>query len=485
MQVHVLQALRAALLRAKAAQARQVERRALVRKPAAEPEEMAVPEALLIRVQDRLRIAQLRKGPKTVGNRLALWLALLGPGLLVMLGDNDAGGVITYAQTGALYGLGIFLPLMIPLGFMAYFVQEMTIRLGTVTRRGHAELIWKRYGAFWGIFSIVDLVIANLLTLMTEFIGVRVGGAVFGLSYWLTVPVTLVFVAFVLVFLRYWTWERIALFIAALNLVFVPLAILSHPHWAAVGQAFIGGNWKIPGGLFSAGFLILLSANIGTTIAPWQLFFQQSCIVDKGLLPQDIEASRRDLMLGVIGMVLVAIAIIVLTGQHLHALPTAARMGVQGILHALKAHVGGWAMDLFALGLMEAGLISSIVITASTAWAVGEALDLPRSLNDAPRKAWAFYAPAVVGSAVAAGVVMLPHVPLGFLNITVQVIATIFMPAAMLFLLMLVNDPELMGTFTNSRNRNMVAVVIMVLLIACNGLYGLVTIFPHALGGSS
>ncbi len=485
MQVHVLQSLRTALMRAKALQARQSERSGTVRIANGEADDLFVPEALLVRVQDRLRVARLRNAPKTVVNRLALWLALIGPGLLVMLGDNDAGGVITYAQTGAVYGLGIFLPILIPLGFMAYFVQEMTIRLGAVTRRGHAELIWKRYGAFWGIFSLVDLVIANILTLMTEFIGVRVGGAVFGLSYWLTVPATLVFVAFVLVFLRYWTWERIALFIAALNLIFVPLALLSHPNWGAVGAAFVGRGWLVPGGLLSVGFLILLSANIGTTIAPWQLFFQQSCIVDKGLLPQDIHASRRDLMLGVTGMVVVAMAIIVLTGQHLHMLSHADNLDVEGVLAALKAHVGGWAMDLFALGLMEAGLISSIVITASTAWAMGEALDLPRSLNDAPRKAWGFYAPAVMGSAVAGGIVMLPHVPLGFLNITVQVIATIFMPAAMLFLLMLVNDAELMGDYVNSRRRNITAVGIMVLLIACNALYGIAMVFPHVLGGRS
>ncbi|WP_298138012.1 NRAMP family divalent metal transporter [Acidiferrobacter sp.] len=485
MQVHVLQALRAALLRAKAAQARLNERRAAVKARSGEADEVVVPEALLIRVQDRLRIARLRKGPSTLGRRLALWLALVGPGLLVMLGDNDAGGVITYAQTGATYGLGVFLPIMIPLGVIAYFVQEMTIRLGAVTRRGHAELIWKRYGAFWGIFSIADLVIANVLTLMTEFIGVRVGGDIFGLSHWLTVPVTLMFVAFVLVFLRYWTWERIALFIAVLNLIFVPLALLSHPDWAAVGRAFVGGHWIVPGGLLSSGFLVMLSANIGTTIAPWQLFFQQSCIVDKGLLPQDIKASRRDLMLGVGGMVVVAMAIIILTGQHLHALAHAGDLNVEGILAALRGHVGAWATDLFALGLMEAGLIAAIVITASTAWAMGEALNLPRSLNDAPRRAWAFYAPAVMGSAVAAGVVMLPHVPLGFLNITVQVIATIFMPAAMLFLLMLVNDAELMGSFVNSRNRNIGAIVIMVLLIVCNALYGLTTVFPHVFGGAN
>ncbi|MHB1567084.1 MAG: NRAMP family divalent metal transporter [Acidiferrobacter sp.] len=478
MRVHVLQSLRAALLRVRATQSRRPSPPVSV--TSGEP---FISESLLIRLQDRLHIADLRQGKRTFRNRMALWLALVGPGLLVMLGDNDAGGVITYAQTGAAYGLGIFLPLMIPLGFMAYFVQEMTIRLAAVTRRGHAELIWKRYGAFWGIFSLGDLIVANILTLMTEFIGIRVGGEVFGLSYWLTVPAALVFVGFVLVFLRYWTWERIALFIAALNLIFVPLALLSHPHWGAVAAAFVGHNWQVSGGLLSATFLVLLSANIGTTIAPWQLFFQQSCIVDKGLLPKDIAASRHDLMLGVAGMVIVAIAIIVLTGQHLHTVPHAHDLNVDAILAALQARVGDWARKLFALGLIEAGLIAAIVITASSAWAVGEALNLPRSLNESPAHAWAFYAPAIVGTAVAAGVVMFPHVPLGFLNITVQVIATIFMPAAMLFLLLLVNDEGLMGSHINSPRRNGIAVVIMAILIICNGLYGIATVFPHFLGG--
>ncbi len=477
MRVHVLQSLRAALLRIRSAQMRNTA------PPQSTTSESVVPEGLLIRLQDRLHIAQLRRGPKTARNRLALWLALIGPGLLVMLGDNDAGGVITYSQTGATFGLGIFLPLMIPLAFIAYVVQEMTIRLAAVTRRGHAELIWKRYGAFWGIFSLVDLVIANILTLMTEFIGIRIGGEVFGLSYWATVPIALAFVGFVLVFLRYWTWERIALFIAVLNLVFVPLALLSHPHWVAVGRAFIGDNWVMPGGFLSVTFLTLLSANIGTTIAPWQLFFQQSCIVDKGLLPKDITASRRDLMMGVVGMVIVASAIIIVTGEHLHGLAGASSLDVQKILGDLRSTIGSWARTLFALGLVEAGLISAIVITASTAWAVGEALDLPRSLNESPGRAWAFYAPAVVGTAVAAGVVMLPHVPLGFLNVTVQVIATIFMPAAMLFLLMLVNDRELMGEHVNSQRRNVVAVAIMVLLIVCNALYGIATVAPQVLRG--
>ncbi len=448
--------------------------------------ELAMPasytEGLEDRIRDRLQIQRLRSGRKTLANRLALGLALVGPGLLVMLGDNDAGGVITYAQTGATYGLSLFIPLMVPLAFIAYLVQEMTIRLGAVTRRGHAEMIWKRYGTFWGAFSLVDLVAANILTLMTEFIGVRVASAVFHVSYLLTIPLAFAFVVGVLVFLNYFTWERVALFIAAFNLVFVPLALFSHPDWAAIGRTFTGqSGWVVPGGVLSASFLILVSANFGTTIAPWQLFFQQSCVVDKGLLVKDIKASRRDLMLGVVGMAVVAIAIIVLAGQYLHGLPNASSLDDDAVVHAIGQSVGRAAMVVFALGLLEAGLIAAIVITASTAWAIGEALDVPRSVNVSPRRSVYFYAPAVLGTAIAAGTLMLPHVPIGFLNLTVQVIATVFMPAAMLFLLMLLNDRELIGEHANSPLRNALSIGVMVLLIVCNGLYGISTMFPNAL----
>ena len=447
------------------------------------PECPPLPEDLEHRLRDRLHLDALRRGARDWRSRLALGLALIGPGVLVMLGDNDAGGVITYAQTGATYGLGIFLPLMILLGIVAYVVQEMTVRLGAVTRRGHAELIWKRYGAFWGWFSLIDLVVANVLTLITEFIGIRLGGQALGLSPWLTVPASLVFITYVLVFLRYWTWERISLFIAVFNLIFVPLALFSHPNWHAVAQTFAGHGWIVPGGFLSLTFLMLISANIGTTIAPWQLFFQQSCVVDKGLLPRDIRAGRRDLMLGVIGMVLVAMAIIILAAQTLKGVPNTRNLDADVVLTAIHTRLGDAMMALFALGLMEAGLIASIVITASSAWAIGEAFDIDRSINAPPRRALGFYLPAIVGTAVAALAVMVPGLPLGFLNLSVQVIATVFMPAAMLFLLMLLNDRELMGHHVNSPPRNAVSITIMAGLILCNGLYGIATLFPHAFGG--
>ncbi|MGC9161856.1 divalent metal cation transporter, partial [Acidithiobacillus sp.] len=181
--------------------------------------------------------------------------------------------------------------------------------------------------------------------------------------------------------------------------------------------------------------------------------------------------------------VLVAMAIIILAAQTLKGVPHVQNLDATEVLDSIRSKLGDGMMALFALGLMEAGLIASIVITASSAWAIGEAFDIDRSINAPPRKAIGFYLPAILGTAVAAIAVMIPNLPLGFLNLSVQVIATVFMPAAMLFLLMLLNDRGLMGDQVNSPRRNAVSIAIMVGLIVCNGLYGVATLFPHAFGG--
>ena len=426
-----------------------------------------------IRAQDQLRLALLRR--QRGWRRLLLALALVGPGILVMIADNDAGGVITYAQTGAGYGLGFYLPFLVLLGPVAYLVQEMTVRLGAVTGRGHAEMIWGRYGPFWGSFSLVDLVVANGLTLMTEFIGITVGLAVFGVPPLVSAAGGVALIAAVMLGLRYYTWERVALAIAAGNLVFLPLVALAPPHWDAVARAF--AQWSIPGGVTPA-FLYLVLANLGTTIAPWMLFFQQSSVVDKGLTPRDIRAGQVDTALGVAGMVLVALAIVVLTGTWVHGLPHAGGMSVQQLLDALGRRVGPWGERLFALGLVEAGVIAAIAVTASTSWATGEALNWPRSLNLPPRQAWRFYLPGLASAAVAAWIVLIPHAPLGFLNLTVQVVATIFMPAAMLFLLLLLNDREIMGEHVNRPWQNWAAGIIVGALVLINAAYGWTVVFP-------
>ncbi len=434
-----------------------------------------LPPDLKYRTEDRLHIAFHRERHTRL-SRLELFFMLVGPGILVMIADNDAGGVITYAQTGSIFGIGFFIPFMVLMLPVAYFVQEMTVRLGAVTHRGHAEMIWKRYGKFWGSFSLGDLVIANFLTLITEFIGITVGMAIFGVP---RIVSAILFVSLVIViqlFLRYYTWERVSLFIAAFNLVFVPLLFfLPHPPIADILDSF--ATWKIAGGVSSL-FIYVLLANLGTTIAPWMLFFQQSSVVDKGLNKDDIKFGQRDTLVGSTVMVVVAIAIIILTGSTVFGSGSTNTLGIDNILQVFATKVGIIPMELFALGLVEAGFIAAIAISASTSWAMSEAFGWKKSINLPAREGVLFYAPSFIALTIAASVTLIPNAPLGYLNLTVQVIATIFMPAAMLFLLLLLNDRGVMGDMVNKRWQNVIGFSIIGFLILMNALYGLSVALP-------
>lgn len=445
----------------------------------------SLPLDIRYRAEDRIHI-ELHKQKHTRLSRLELFFMLIGPGILVMIADNDAGGVITYAQTGSIFGIGFFIPFMVLMLPVAYFVQEMTVRLGAVTHRGHAELIWKRYGKFWGSFSLGDLVIANFLTFITEFIGITIGMSIFGVPRIVSVIAFVLAIIAIQLFLRYYTWERISLFIAALNLVFVPLLFfLPHPSLGQILGSF--ATWKISGGVSSL-FIYVLLANLGTTIAPWMLFFQQSSVVDKGLTRDEIKFGQRDTLIGSTVMVIVAIAIIILTGTTVFGLDASGILGIDGILQVFAARVGTFPMELFALGLIEAGFIAAIAISASTSWAMSEAFGWKKSINLPAREGTRFYIPSFIALAVAASITLIPNAPLGYLNLTVQVIATIFMPAAMLFLLMLLNDRGIMGDMVNKRWQNAVGFSIIGFLILMNALYGLSvalpSVFNHLVGVS-
>src|SRR5579863_6087064 len=239
------------------------------------------------RARDRWEVAQARrKGRfKSFGGLRLLWL-LVGPGVLVFLGENDAPSMLSYSATGARYGVGFFIPFFVLTFVMGFIVQEMTVRLGAVTHRGHAELIFDRFGKFWGFFSMADLVLGNFLTLVAEFIGVRAGLSFFGVRPGVAVGAALLLVFAVITTGRYWTWERITLGLAIFNCLFIPAALLAHPDWPALGHAVI--TWTpFPGG-DRAEIILLILSTIGATVTPWMLFFQQSAVVDKGMQPRDI-----------------------------------------------------------------------------------------------------------------------------------------------------------------------------------------------------
>ncbi len=248
-----------------------------------------------------------------VRRQIVIFLSVLGPGIIVMVADNDAGGISTYAVTGSKYGfslLWIFI-LLIP---MAYYVQEMTVRLGAVTKRGHAESIFEGFGSFWGWFSLVDLAVINWLTLVTEYIGMIAAMSLFGIPPLLTfIVVTGILFAIVLTG-KYWTFEKITLLFIGFNFVYIPAAIWAMDTPGAPGWNQVLQGFKPALGGFSGDLIFILLANIGTTIAPWQIFFQQSAVVDKGLDIHDIKFGKIDTFVGAVLTCTVAAFIIITTG---------------------------------------------------------------------------------------------------------------------------------------------------------------------------
>src|ERR1700722_2825323 len=257
------------------------------------------PTAVLIthedvdRAHDRQKVRQNRARRGLRARMWLLWL-LIGPGILVMLGENDGPSMLSYAATGAKFGIGFFLPFVVLTFCMALVVQEMTVRLGAATHRGHAELIFERFGPFWGWFSMLDLGIGNFLTLITEFIAIRAGLGYFGVPPLAAVALALVVLEGALMSHRYWTWDRSSLAAAIFNLIFIPVALLTHPSIRTVSHAFL--TWQPLPGLNKDTLLIVL-ADIGATVTPWMLFFQQSATVDKGMTTKDIRFGRIDTFL--------------------------------------------------------------------------------------------------------------------------------------------------------------------------------------------
>ncbi len=430
------------------------------------------------RAHDRERVWETRSRRGLWSRTRLLWL-LVGPGILVMLGENDGPSMLSYAATGARFGIGFFLPFVVLTFLMACVVQEMTVRLGAATHRGHAELIFDRFGPFWGWFSMVDLMVGNFLTLVTEFIAIRAGLGYFGVPPFVSVLAAWIVLFAALMAHRYWTWERVTLIAALCNLIFVPVALLSHPHWSAIGSAMI--TWKpLPGGITQETVLILL-ADIGATVTPWMLFFQQSAIADKGLTTEDIRFARVDTVVGAALAALAALATIIAAAPLFTHGMTSGNFEAAEFAQALQPFVGHWGAALFALGMFEAGMVAAVTISTSSAYAFGEVAHRPHSLNLPFQQGKSFYLVLILEAAAAAGLVLIPGIPLVYIVLVVNVIAVLAMPPALLFLYMLVNDREIMGDLVSPRWANTLALGVVMVLIAAGLLFGVSVIAPYVL----
>ncbi|MBV9358660.1 MAG: divalent metal cation transporter, partial [Chloroflexi bacterium] len=287
-------------------------------------------------------IRQHDRAPRrTWPRRLLTLLAIMGPGLIVMVGDNDAGGVATYAQAGQNYGTSLLwtLLLLIPVLIVN---QEMCVRLGAVTGVGHARLIRERFGKFWGAFSVGDLFVLNFLTLVTEFIGVSLALGYFGVSPLLSVPAAAVALIAITVTGSFRRWERFMYLFMAFNVLAIPLALAVNPDWPQVAYDLVVPG--VQGGLDSTA-LLLIVAIVGTTVAPWQLFFQQSNVVDKRITPRWINYERWDAVIGSLVTEIGAAALLIaaafgFAGTDLAGQFTDAGAVASGLARYVGPHVG-------------------------------------------------------------------------------------------------------------------------------------------------
>lgn len=407
---------------------------------------------------------------RRVWKTIMLYLMIAGPGIVVMVADNDAGGITTYAATGAKYGYNLiwFLLLLIP---VAYCVQEMTVRLGVVTKRGHAEAIFDSFGSFWGWFSLLDLALVNWLTLVTEFIGMSAALSVFHVPPFITIILVCLLLGVISLNGRYWTWEKIALAFCALNLIYIPGAFMVHPSLPAIMHGVIP---NLPGG-FNNQLFFFLMANIGTTIAPWMIFFQQSAVVDKGIREKDIPWERFDTFLGSILTVMVAIFIVIVTGTVLKGVNIESAAHAARMLMGINKYLG----EFLAIGLFNAGLLGAICISLASSWAFGEVFGWAHSLNNKIKEAPWFYANYFFTLVTAGIVVLIPNAPLVLITLFVQVIAVTLLPPALVFLLLLLNDEKTIGEYKNTKFQNIIGISVTTLIIVLSTLYGISSIFPN------
>jgi Mn2+/Fe2+ NRAMP family transporter len=409
--------------------------------------------------------------------KLKTLLAIVGPGLIVMCGDNDAGAFSVYGQAGQNYGTHLLwtFVLLIP---VLYVNQEMVLRLGAVTGVGHARLILERFGRFWGAFSVIDLFMLNALTIITEFIGITLAASYLGMPKILAVLLAALVIIASAMTGSFRRFERIAMVFCAGSLLLIPVYVLAHPPLGQMARGFVIP--AIPGGGQMATVMLMIIGIVGTTVAPWQLFFQQSYVVDKRITPRFIRYERADLVIGIV--------VVIVGGAAIMGAMTAAFAGTRaaghfndtaGLAAGLAAYAGKAAGALFAVALLDAAMIGAFAVSLSTAYALGDILGLKHSLHRGVKNAKGFYVMYAALIAGAATIVLIPGSPLGLFTEGVQVLAGVLLPSATVFLLMLCNDKAVLGPWVNGRVTNAITGVVICVLIMLSLILVAAVVFPH------
>ena len=407
-------------------------------------------------------------------------LAILGPGLIVMVGDNDAGAFATYTQAGQNYGTSLLwtLLLLVP---VLYVNQEMVLRLGAVTGVGHARLIFARFGTFWGAFSVIDLFVLNGLTIVTEFIGISLGLDYLGVPKLWGVGAAALITMMAASTGDFRRFERFALLLCLGSLLLVPVLVAAHP---SAGQ--IAHDFFIPGmpqGGELADVMLLIIGIVGTTVAPWQLFFQQSYVIDKRITPAFIPYEKVDLWVGILVVIIGAVAMMAFCAAAFSGTVDFGQFtDAGGIAAGLAKHVSPVAGTLFAVALIDASIIGAAAVSLSTAYAIGDTLKVNHSLHRKAKDAKGFYLVYAGLIVMAAGLVLMPHAPLGLVTEGVQSLAGVLLPSATVFLLLLCNDKAVLGPWVNGLWTNIFTGAVIAVLVTLSIVLTASVLFPEISG---
>lgn len=399
---------------------------------------------------------------------LKKWLIVIGPGLIVMLADTDAGCLITAAQSGASYGYSMILPqlLLIPILFM---VQEMTVRLGIVTKKGHGELIREYFGKFWAYVSAITLMISTIGALLTEFIGIAGVGELFGNSKWITVPIS-TFVLILIAFLgSYRRVEKIGIIFGLFELTFIIGIFIVHPNMNSI----MTGIQSIP--IHDDGYVYLVAANVGAVIMPWMIFYQQSAVVDKGLKRHMIKKEQTDTMVGTFITQGIMIGFIVLFAATVfHSKLHATEETVGDLVTSIGRYIGmAPAKAIMGSSILGGALVAAIVVVLAGTWGMTEVLDWKHSLNERINRSnlgfYSMYSLVLIVSAL----LVLFNEDLVSIAITVEVINALMVPIVLGFLLML--ETKALPDRYKMKGIYKKIVIILSLIVMAFGIY---MIFP-------
>jgi Mn2+/Fe2+ NRAMP family transporter len=407
-------------------------------------------------------------GRAGAARRLWLLWALLGPGIISQLANNDAGGMISYAMTGATFGISLFLPLLFLLAPVGYNFQEMSMRLSAVTRAEYRQLLLRHFGRFWCYSSVSALALANLLYIITEFVGMTAGLMLIGLPLWAADVLSFVFVSLVTFLFGYWPKERFLLFVGAINIVFIAAAILSHPDPAAIAKAFI--SWpSVSWDLGRQGMPVFIMATIGSTIAPFMLYFQSNATIDKEITAQDLRLGRVDIALGALLQPLFAMTAMICGAGLVGRIMNLDSSNPIDLISALVPVAGRLGSNLFAIGLFNAGWLAAITISLSSAYTIAGTFGARRSLNDSiPEAPW-FYGVYFGSLLVGAIVVLIPSLPLNMMAVFTQIIGAMLLVPDLIFLVLLTSDPGIMGKHVSRWWKQIVGWAIVALYGAMSG----------------